>query len=314
MTIALPPLRGRWCPSCGAGAAWDDEVCPACGFPLEPAWGGGTSRSADEPVALEEEAAASVDPDADEADDTKSIPRIESAVPAEHDPESKVAVQESMPRTSRLAFAAAASAALVCGLALAITHPWDPDVYAPQTTKGADTSMAGFPGTMETLTGQDSDGRPVEIMEGDDATFAQLTEEYEKLGTYAGRADESEALFEEVAYGPDLDERLRGRREVEALAIDTSNLIERLERVDVTSGTYAEDRDRLVRLGNWLRNRIDTLRKAWTAAAESEDPAADADRLRAVLTADAGEDGTSGYKALFDESYEAWRPVRADGA
>ena len=313
MTVPMPALQGRWCPACGVAVDWGERVCPNCGLPLEQEWG---SSSPDVQTPIDEMASAGVpapEPVVDDAADTHAIPRIESAIPPEDDPTSRVAVQEAIPRTSRFLVAAVASAALVCGLALAITHPWNPDVYSIKATEEADTSMAGFPGTVETLTGQDSDGRSeVEVPTGDDATLAQLTEAYGKLGRYAARADANEELFGEVAFENDLTERTRGKREADALAIDVSNLIQSLEKVDVSSGTYVDELEHMNTLGNWLRNRMDTLTAAWKAVVESDNPAADRARLEQLLLADHGDDGKSAYQTLFDENYEQWEPKKHD--
>lgn len=318
LTMAMPQLEGRWCPSCGTLMGWDDEVCPSCGLPVERAWG---APRPEQPVDQAAEGQPSAPPEptpaeaiASETDDTRSIPRIESAIPAERDPRSKVVVNEGMPSRRSLTLAAVASVALVCGIALAITHPWNPDAFSIKATQEADTSMAGFPGTVETLSGQDSTGSPaVEALTGDDATYAQLSEAYEKLGSYARRADESEELFGEVAFGGDLDERTRGKREAETLAIDVSNLIAALGETDVTSGTYVTELEHLTTLGNWLRNRVDSLVAAWRADLESENPAAEEQRIRSILATDVGEDGRNAYKVLFDDNYGSWAPEHKEG-
>lgn len=275
---------------------------------MEKAWGQPLAQGSQEPPVVAEPATLE-EQIAEEEQDTRAIPRIESALPAENDPTSKVAIHEAMPRIRGVLLAGVASLALVSGIALALSHPWDPEAYSTRATEEADTSMAGFPGTVETLTGQDSpDGTPVEVLSGDDATFAELTEAYGKLGRYKERAAENEALFLEVAFTDDLDARTSGKRELEALAIDVSNIIERLGQVDVTSGTYAEDRDNMLTLASWLRNWVDTLGEAWAADVASTDPAADEESLRAMLAADNDESGQSTYRTLFEQSYESWEP------
>ena len=304
----MPVLQGRWCPSCGSAVGWHDEVCSNCGMPLEEEWvkpAHATAEAATQNASGE----APGQHEAGETHEAEDTPRIESAIPAEDDPTSKVAALEVIPRTSRFLVAAVASIIFVCGIALALSHPWNTDAYSIKATKEKDTSMAGFPGTVETLTGQDSDeGESVEILNEDDALYADLIDAYEKLGRYAGRADESEQLFGEVAFGSDEDERTRGKREAEALAIDVSNVIQSLEELGTTSDLYADDIEHLLTMGNWLRNRVDTLVAAWVADVESEDPAKDHDQIVALLQAEDGDGGANAYKKLFDESYEAWKP------
>lgn len=311
VTVAMPTLQGRWCPSCGAGVGWTDEVCPSCGMPLERTWGQPIDQQAQKAPDGPDDEQSAEEAMVSETDDTRALARIESAIPAEHDPDSKVAVQERMPHPGPLLLASFFSILFVCGLALAITHPWNPDANNIKATEEADTSMAGFPGTVESLSGQDSDENDkIDVVSGDDATYAQLVEAYGKLGRYAERADENEELFYQVAFGDDLDERVRGKREADMLAIDVSNLIELLGQVDITSGTYAGDVENLTTLGSWLRNRVDALTSAWKADVESADVAADQQRLLSLLEADHDASGQSTYKTLFDESYAQWEPVQ----
>lgn len=311
----MPALQGRWCPSCGVAVAWEDEVCPSCGLPLERVWDAPSEpKVAVESLALEndddpEPAEDVEEPVVDDASDTRAMARIESAIPAEDDPESKIAVQERLPRTRAFLLASVASAMLIISLALWITHPWDPNANSIKATEERDTSMAGFPGTVESLSGQDEEPQSVvEVPSGDDATFAQLDEAYEKLGHYEERADQSTALFYEKAITGSLDERSQAKRDAAALAIDVSNLIDTLGQVDVTSGTYAEDLDNLITLSNWLRNRVDRISLAWDAALKSENPSADEQRLMALLEAENGDDGKNAYEKLFEDNYEQWRP------
>ena len=311
-TQVMQPLQGRWCPSCGVRLGWDEDVCPHCGLPVERPWGEPRATGAAESAQELASEGAALDEDATEGDDTQQIPRIESAIPAEHDPESRVAAQEGMPRRRAILLASFAALVVMGGMVLAITRPWDPTIESIGATEEADTSMAGFPGTVEELSGQDNNNSVVEVLSGDDATFAQLTEAYEKLARYEERADASEALFLQVGFGDNLDERMRGKRESEALAIDVSNLIETLSQVDVTSGTYATEQDNLMTLANWLRNRVDTLVAAWKANVESKDPAADEQHLRSLLEADWGDGDQSAYRLLFNEHYEEWKPNKKE--
>lgn len=310
----MPRVQGRWCPVCGAGVSWDDEVCPSCGLPLDQLWDGADAQAGFVPVpsSPSDELPSIIEAElSEEEEEEEEPPRIESAIPAEDDPHSKLAEQEAMPHTGRLLLAALASVALIGGLAVFITHPWDPDIYSIKATEEADTSMAGFPGTVDSLSGQDSDASAdVEVLAGDDASFALLEEAYTKLGRYATRADKSEELYAEVAYTGDKDERTKGKREADALAIDISNVIDAISQVDVSSGLYADEQEHLLTLGNWLRNRVDTIRTAWTQAAASDDPKADTERLQQLIVADHNSDGLSAYKVLFDDNYEAWKPEK----
>ncbi|MDO4403425.1 MAG: zinc ribbon domain-containing protein [Atopobiaceae bacterium] len=307
MTVPMPALQGRWCPSCGAGAALNDEVCPHCGMPLDKEWGVPAKKvgAARDHQALEAEDQQSI---SNESDDTRAIPRIESAIPPEDESESMVVAKEGVPRTGAFVLAAISSVIVVCGITLAITHPWKVTDYSISATTEADTSMAGFPGTVDSLSGQDSNGRTYEVVTGDDATYAELSEAHDKLLRYSLRCDECEALFNTVAYTDNIDERKRGKRETDALAIDLSNLIEDLSQLDVTSGLYAEDLEHVTTLANWVRNRVDALAAAWKEDVASADPVADQPRIQELYMVDRQEDGQNGYKVLFDQNWEPWRP------
>ena len=80
----------------------------------------------------------------------------------------------------------------------------------------------------------------------------------------------------------------------------------------MTSGTYAEDLENLLTLGNWLRNRVDRISSAWDAALASKNPKADEASLMALLEAENGEDGKNAYEKLFDDNYEQWKPERKE--
>ncbi|MBP3892972.1 MAG: zinc ribbon domain-containing protein [Atopobiaceae bacterium] len=307
VTMAMPSLQGRWCPSCGSGVSWDDEVCPSCGMPLEAEWGS-YSKSKSPEVDAETPTEDDGDVESDEASETRSIPRIESAIPPEDDSESRSKLHERLPRTRVFVVAALAAALVVSGLVAFVTRPWDEDKGSGRATVEADTSMAGFPGTVDSLSGQDSSGSQDAGLSGDELTLFQLNDCYDKLGKYAERANGSEAQFDELAFAPDVEVRMQGKREVDLLAVDVSNLVSEVSQIDVSSGQYVEEREHMLSLANWLRNRVDTLAAAWKASYESSDPAADAERIRSILTSFDGENGQNAYKVLFETNYPEWQP------
>lgn len=314
VTIAMPMLQGRWCPNCGVAVGWQDEVCPACGLPLENEWGVAAprpeaSQSIEEGVLVPQQTE-----DSDESEDTRILPRIESAIPPEDDPESKVSVQENMPHVGRLVVAGLFAVALVGGFAYAIKDLAMQDSNNIKATEEADLSMVGFPGTVEELSGQDNGGAVIQVLSGDDATYALLEEAYEKLGSYSARAEENEALFVQVAYGDDIDARSQGKRDIEALAIDLSNLIEEISQTDVSSGLYYDDQQHLITLASWLRNWVDTLRAAWAADVKSADPAAEREQIEALFATDRVEDGRNTYQVLFADNYAGWSPQKKEAS
>lgn len=315
--VAAPQPQGRWCPACGAAVTNEDEVCPACGMPLDevPRYRQDFSQDVQDAPELVE--ADELDEFEDEASpaETRKIPRIESAIPAEDDPQSKSARNEGMPRASRFILAAVASLLFVCGLALFITHPWDRSDHSNRATEEADTSMAGFPGVKEALSGQDTGkGDKQEVVSGDETTFEKLEAAHDELGKLSQRADDSTKHLYESGFSGTDDERKKGRAEAEQLALDVSNLIGDIEKVDVTSGVYAEEREHVLTLASWLRNRVDTLFAGWKQLDEAED----AQAIRKEVEGKVGPKDAASLKAsyaqLFAENYDAWKPQRKNEA
>ena len=308
--MAMPRLQGRWCPSCGAAVGWDDEVCPSCGLPLEDEWGSPATESGEQAEG-EQAPTQESDPKVDETSDTRAIPRIESAIPPEDDSESRVKAQEKLPKTRVFLVAALAASLVIYGLVVFVTRPWQEDQGNGRATVEADTSVSGFPGTVDSLSGQDSSAVQDGHLTGDELAFSQLTECYDKLGKYAERAGECEAQFDSLAYDPQPEIRTQGKRSVDLLAIDIGNLKDFTTAIDVSSGVYVQEKERMLSLCSWLGSRVDTLAAAWKVSYESQDPAADADLIRQTLAANDGEDGLNAYKVLFETNYGQWRPQHA---
>ena len=313
MTIAMPVLQGRWCPSCGVSVEWEAEVCPNCGLPLESTWGApdapddaAQQGATGELPEVQEELEAEADAEPAEA------PHIESAIPAEDDPTSKVALLDQLPHSRPLVVASIASALVIGGLALAITQPWNPNRNSIRATEEADTSMAGFPGTVESLSGQDQDPDEAsqDELTGEDAVFAQLVESHEKLGRYADRARENEALFMEVAFTEDLIRREEGKRKADALAIDLDNFDEEMAQLRESTSVYGDDVAHMLALSDWLRGYDTTLCTAWEADMDSKDTEADRPKLLALLEADQGPEGKNIYLESFEKSYDSWKPEK----
>ena len=62
-------------------------------------------------------------------------------------------------------------------------------------------------------------------------------------------------------------------------------------------------------MGNWLRNRVDSLNEAWKASVASDDPSSDRDAIESPLKASQNASGINTYKALFEQNYDAWKPT-----
>lgn len=247
-----------------------------------------------------------------ERERTTTLPRIESAIPSEPDPSVEGPYgRERLPHTRVFVVAAVASLLIVGGATLAITHPWDPSLLDPRATTPADTSQAGFPGTVSRLQGQDSGVVDASsVASADELTFNAMTDAYDQLAKISEHADSSAEKLSDVGTSGTADERKSGFEDAKQLALDASNLVRAIDAIDVsTTGTYTDQRDHLNVLANWLRNRSDAISKAWSLSAGSSDPERDASKIEAPLKGQSVND-TESYAALFAKNYDAWRPIR----
>ena len=284
-----------WCPSCGALVPPADETCPKCGTLVRPAAASRPVRDLDLPEIDDES-----EPDSSR---TGVMTRIESAIPPAADASSPAASRDRMPRPRAFAFAAIFAVAIVGGAALLITHPWDPTASITRASEPADTSMSGYPGSVDALSGQDRERDKDQPVSAD--AFDLIESAYERLSELEGAVGESETLLRETCGEGDAEALADGLEDAQAVSLDVSNLISDIERLGDDDGTYAEDVEHLLTLGNWLRNRCDVLTEAWRLAAESDDPSSVSSQVVSALT------GGRDYARLFDQNYDDWRPERA---
>lgn len=303
--------QGTWCPRCGALVPDGEEACPNCGTPVP---GDDAAEEA------KDEGRACVPPipqgedDADgpsEAEETHAMPRIESAIPSEGE-DDEVGRRDRFPRARVLTVALGAAVVMIVGLALVITHPWNPDALDDRAKTDADTSMAGYPGYVSALQGQDnaSDSSDSAIQSGDDASLSKLHDIWKQMGELEAKADASQEDYDKYYLTGTADQRSEGKVSAEQLSYDISNLISSIDDVDVTSGTYADTADNLRTLGNWLRNRIDFLKAGWQKDASYDQPQDHEDELSSYSTSSGTTLGES-YKQNFEDKYSDWEPKQA---
>ncbi len=300
LTASLPRLTGSYCPSCGALVPEGSTNCPKCGMWVE-------SRPAPK-RGRRVQATVGDDPAAPDA--TNELPRFESAVPSEKDLRDPY-LREHPVRLRAVFVAAAACVAVVGGAVLLIAHPWDPDAFSIRATAPADTSQAGFPGTVDTLQGQDSKGSGSDtVKSGDETTYEGLSNAYTALGDLSGRLDDSVSELEEKGFSGTAQERQEGQRRAATLGVEISNCISDIQGVDTTSGTYEDEREELLKMGNWLRNRSDIVSSAWSEAASAPDPSSAREE---VLSSVRGE--ASSFGSLFKQAYSSFSiQAPADGS
>lgn len=313
LTQRIPVTKVTWCPACGALVPQDVHACPKCGAPVgAPARSksGRAVRDLGIPTIEGPQDPGGPGPADGGADATRAMPRIESAIPSEPDPESSTVHHDRMPRTRVLVLAAVAALALAGGTALWITHPWDPNLYVTHSRTDADTSMAGFPGYISALTGQDGSTPTTDASrDGSDSGAASayqlISDDYDKLGAYAGKLDQSVSELVSTGVSGTAAERGAGKSAADQTAIEISNLIDDIASLDDAGGTYADDIANMTTLGNWLRNRSDAICKAWGASVAMEAQ----ERVLAPLSKIGYASGTDSYRTLFNENYEAWKPT-----
>ena len=278
-----------WCPACGALAAPGATECPKCGTSLVAEKDGGR-RQRD--LDLPEIGNTGM---MDALGDVGALHGVESAIPPEDDAAARRS--DRLPRPRALVLAGLLAVLVVGGAALVITHPWDPTATRTATTTPADTSMQGFPGFIESLTGQDVEtGDPSATTSVADA----LTEVHEELGTLSERVDQSEELLRGEGVSGEMpeDEVASALDAARQIALDVSNALSNLETLD--DGSYPDALSELSTLGSWLRNRCDALTAAWEEAASSDDVSADAASILSEVNA------ARDYKRRFAQAYAQW--------
>ncbi|MGI6229477.1 MAG: zinc ribbon domain-containing protein [Tractidigestivibacter sp.] len=313
LTQKIPVASAQWCPTCGALVEPGAEVCPKCGSPLK-------VKQPDPPISKRMRHMKDLpmvedgDDDQEDTSDTQVIPRIESAIPSESGQDAATVRHDRMPRTRMLLFAGGVALAVALCLALLITHPWNPNLYQTHATEDADTSMSGYPGKLDSLTGQDSSAATTEAEvqadETTDSAYEAISSAYESLGEYATQIDESFSQFESVGYTGTLQEREDGQATAYQTATDLSNLISQINELSDGDGVYTDDIANLQTLGNWLRNRSDAICAAWDEAVERGDSTSSSSSVPTSLQRIGYSDGTDSYKTLFDENYENWKPTQ----
>ncbi len=302
MTRVMPKLTGTWCSSCGALVPAGSDTCPKCGLPADTS----AATAAENRMRQRRSEERRL-----EAEQTSALPRIESAIPSE--PESGAEAgygREHLPHTRVFALAAIASLLIVGGATLAITHPWDPTLNDTKATMPADTSQAGFPGTVSKLSGQDkASSEAISVESADEMTYNSLLSAYEQLSEISSTADELEELLDTTGVSGTTDERSEAEARAEQLSLDASNIVTTIQNIDVdTTGTYSDQKTNVSTLASWLRNRVEAIAKAWKLSAASDDPAADSSKILAPMAGNRESDGSEAYVNLFKKNYEAWKP------
>ena len=290
-----------WCPECGALVPRGSERCPKCGHELVKKVTARPRRRMNLPTIEPEEVEARR-----ESDETGFLTRIESAIPGDDPEDSPGALHDRMPHTRVFVFAAILALVVVGGTALAITHPWDPQATQTKAKTPADVSMSGFPGEVDSLSGQDKKDGEQGGSSTTQTTLDLLQATHEKLGELAEDVDESEQSLRDLVAGSGSGDAEDGLEAARSISISVSNAIASLDQLTYSGDEYGEDIDNLQTLGSWLRNRCDALTSAWELAEGASDPSSVSDSVVSKLN------GSRDYDRLFSENYDAWAPAKGE--
>lgn len=308
-TIVIPKIHGHWCSSCGSLIPAGMDACPNCGLPLPGVKA--RVRQADDGQTASSLMTAQGEA-LDNGEVTTVMPRIESAIPSEPDQTHLIAEHDEITNMRFLFTAVLAAVVVMGGSVLAITHPWNPTALDTKAKTEADTSWAGFPGFFTHLQGQDNGTKDNEVTSGDDHSLQQLLDYHQQLGELNDKLKKNQELFFAIYLSGDAQAREDGQAQAQELSIDISNLINEISQVNVESGTYVDERDNLLSLGNWLRNQSDALSTAWNKDVNFDNPEDHEEEILSSLQDSSGSSLIEGFSALFQKNYDAWKPQQRD--
>ena len=221
-----------------------------------------------------------------------------SAIPPEpvsgSDPEE---VDQGSSRGGIMIVSVAAAVALMGGLILFVAKPWAPDSPVTHATEDADTSMAGFPGTVQYLRGQDL------LVNDDGKEYAPRAEKLVKayrsqLGSISEAAGAVEQELQEFVDGKKTDGAQSSQTRALRLRTDLVKLADRVMLLTLNDKEVAKERAKLAVLTRYLANELEVLDECWAIAAKETDSKKAAANIRGALS-----------KGVDGHSMEEWRKL-----
>ena len=225
-------------------------------------------------------------------------PELVSAIPPEpesgSDPEE---VDQDSNRSQIMLVSVVAAVALMGGLTLFVAKPWAPNPPVTHATQDADTSMAGFPGTVQYLRGQDL------LVNDDGKEYAPRAEKLVKafrsqLGSISEAAGTLEQELQDFVDGKKIDDVRAARARVVRLRSDLVTLADRVMLLSLSDKEVAKERARLAVLTRYLANELEILDDCWTIAATEADAKKAAGNIVGTLS-----------KGIEGHSMEEWRKL-----
>lgn len=290
--------EGVFCKNCGALVPPGRITCPSCGFPLD--------DELVESVIEHEAGEAKPKPAAKRA----KVAQPESVIPARpKDGYRSASPKEHMPHYRVVLTAALCALVAVGGTVLAITQPWNPNANVRHATTDADTSMAGYPGEVTYLSGQDKTATQEETT-GTDPYFEEVSSFYDTLGTISSKADDNETLLRDIVAGKGGDVT-QGSEAAKQLSLDLSNAMSDFSQKDMSSSPYEDECQTLNTLASYLRNRLDAMTSAWDSVKSASDVTSAASKVDALLGDDSSGSSAGTWKGLFSQGYDDAKPQEA---
>lgn len=270
-----------WCASCGSPISPGSEACPVCGMPIV--------DSFDIVVSSEVTDDAPIGPES---------PELVSAIPPEPVSGSDPDEDEQGPSRSRITLVSVVVAVvLMGGLVLFVAKPWAPNPPITHATQDADTSMAGFPGTVQYLRGQDL------LVNDDGKEYAPRAEKLvtafrSQLGTISEAAGVLEQELRQFMDGEKVDDARTRQARAVRLRSDLVSLADRVMLLSLNDKEVAKERARLAVLTRYLSNELEVLDECWKAATSETDAKKATANIRGVLA-----------RGIEGHSMEEWRKL-----
>ncbi len=252
----------HFCKQCGARLSSTDVTCPSCGMYRD---------VRDLTPSVSEVKLPELDPG-----ETNAIPRIDSAIPDED-------VSEEGKTTSLKPFAVAGILAVVVVtvFTLVIAHPWDPAAYYGRPQEPVDFTKSG-PAQIDSLSGQDKKAQTEDLL-ANSSPYEILNDSYNTIIELNDRVDALQLKFRDYGFSDNDEEIESCAKESRLIAIDVSNEITKINNLNFTGTPYEEQKLKLVKLANLLRNRVDGYSSAWNASKNSSNREADRSMIESYI-------------------------------
>lgn len=332
-TQRFEPIKPRWCSLCGALVGEGQTVCAKCGTVLA---GEKASRQVRRVRALN---LPSIDQHESSNKHGADHSRVESAIPSSEDHRSAQHVRhERLPRVRVFVIASLAALIIVGGSIIALTQMYS-SARQRSTDAGADLSMTGYPGRLESLSAQDRSAQEdvVKKTAHQAPKEVSLSDAYELLLAYHTQLTNStkalvndllgmlaEDMETQAVQIESLSQRLFAFTQYYQSCAQTTDITDNSE--NTTSGatsnsTSAANGDRssdstitsedarvMAELYGYLSDWSVALLQGWQYAVESLDVSQDYTNITHSITSLQNNDGIVSYSQQFLDNYEAKKP------